>query len=92
MKDLELLESELRTVLKALSITRRERDEARRDNELLEQERDAAKAKLKTVEQERDSACDREDCCHQQYKSAIAEWARLERAALGRPALNGNVV
>ena len=44
----------------------------------LEQECDTANAKLKKVEQERDRATD-------QYKSVIAEWARLEQAAYGAP-------
>ena len=47
-----------------------------------EQERDTAKAKLKTVEQERDDANER-------VKLAIAEWARLEKAAYGTPGLGG---
>ena len=42
------------------------------------EERDTANAKLKKVEQERDRATD-------QYKSVIAEWARLEQAAYGAP-------
>ena len=44
----------------------------------LEQDRDTVKAQLKTVEQERDKANER-------YKTAIAEWARLEKAAYGAP-------
>ena len=42
-QDSELLESELRSVLEALRTAQRERDEARRANELLERERDDAK-------------------------------------------------
>ena len=59
-----------------------ERDTANAKLKNVEQERDTAKAQLETVEQERDRANER-------YTKAIAEWARLERAAYGTPGLGG---
>ena len=48
----------------------------------VKKERNTAKAQLETVEQERDRA-------NKRYTTAIAEWARLERAAYGTPGLGG---
>ena len=79
---LYLAEKQKKCLMTRVEKVKRERDTANAKLKNVEQERDTAKAQLETVEQERDRANER-------YTTAIAEWARLERAAYGTPGLGG---
>ena len=80
--ELYLAEKQNQCLLTKVQQVKKERNTAKAQLETVEQERDTAKAQLETVEQERDRA-------NKRYKTAIAEWARLERAAYGTPGLGG---
>ena len=80
--ELYLAELQKKRLLARLQKVKNDRNNAKAKLKTVEQERDTAKAQLETVEQERDRA-------NKGYKTAIAEWARLERAAYGTPGLGG---
>ena len=80
--EVHLAEEQKECLLTRLQKVKEERDTAKAKVKTVEQERDTVKAQLKTVEQERNIANER-------YNTAIAEWARLEKAAYGTPGLGG---
>ena len=80
--ELYLAEKQNQCLLTKVQQVKKERNTAKANLKTVEQERDTAKAQLETVEQERDRA-------NKRYTAAIAEWARLERAAYGTPGLGG---
>ena len=80
--ELFLAELQNKRLLARLQEVKNDRNNAKAKLKTVEQERDTAKAQLETVEQERDRA-------NKRYTAAIAEWARLERAAYGTPGLGG---
>ena len=83
--ELYLAEKQNQCLLTKVQQVKKERNTAKAKLETVEQERDNAKAaldnakwSLEWVEQQRDSAM-------KGFQTAIAEWARLEKAAYGTP-------